>query len=110
MTTHQDLAMLSAVLPDTAWKRPRLFRVRSRGIEGVPERYRLQFAALAAERLPGFPPADAVDLASKLADRVKPPRRLLAGMPDRHEPLDAWYRDQVPAIEAHLDDLTGVTA
>lgn len=111
MTAHQRMATLSDLLPDTdsarrgwrAWL-PRLSRRRPRGLEAIPERYRLQFLLLADAAMPGRAEADVAAMAGRLADRTRPPARLLAQLPDTTG-LDRWFKDRTEQIRATLADL-----
>jgi hypothetical protein len=79
------------------------WRRRLRGLEAVPERYRLQFLLLASSRLPGGSPEDVAGLAGRLAARVRIPAALLKlENPDR---LDAWFRDHRDGIVSLLDEV-----
>jgi hypothetical protein len=104
-----DMAALSGFLPgdeSPAPRRLRLLRLRQRrvtGLERIPERYRLQFLLLASERLPGAPPAQAVALAGRVADRVRVPPGLVAESAADTSRLDAWFRAQAPRIAALME-------
>jgi hypothetical protein len=114
---RRQMAELSLLLPppkSPARSRTRLRRIaglarlRRRsvsGLEGIPERYRLQFLVLAAGKLPGATPEQVRDLADKLASHVIVPERLAAKLPGDPKPLDAWFRGQMPVLTAALDDL-----
>ena len=43
-------------------------------------------------------------MAGRLADRTRPPKRLLARLPDTTG-LDAWFRDRSDQIKTTLDGL-----
>lgn len=106
-----EVAALSDLLPpDTspgrrwlAWI-PRPRRRRLAGLAAIPERYRLQFLLLAADRLPGHPADEVTALAGRLADATPVPGRLVAQLP-RTDALDQWFKDRREDIMAALDDL-----
>lgn len=110
---RRKMAELSDLLPAEAFPapRPRLLRWLPRrkraakGLAAIPERYRLQFLLLAAERLSGRPAAEVAGLADELADRTRIPAGLLRQLPETTE-LDAWFREQVPVLREHLEALT----
>lgn len=118
MTTFQAaieqsarLAALDDLLPEAGTPRcgwrallPRFSRRRPRGLESVPERYRLQFLLLASDAMPGAAPEAVGVMAGRLADQTRIPRRLLAKLPDA-DGLDAWFRDECEHIKARLDGL-----
>ena len=107
-----DVAALADLLPaGTPLRRPWWLRwlrpARPAGLEAVPERYRLQFLLLAAERLPGdADPRLLGEVAAGLAERTaaRIPGRLLAAHPDD---LDRWFKDHADAIRDDLDALRG---
>lgn len=114
MAQSARLAALSDLLPDTGmpshgWRArfswlTRLSRRRPRGLEAIPERYRLQFLVLAADALPGRAPEDVAAMAGRLADSVRIPGRLLAQLPDT-DGLDRWFKSEAEAIAGRLDGL-----
>lgn len=114
MTAHQRMAALSDLLPDTGTSRrgrfakfawlPRFSRRRPHGLESVPERYRLQFLLFADAAMPGRAEADVAAMAGRLADRTRPPKRLLAQLPETAG-LDRWFRDRSDDIRATLAEL-----
>lgn len=103
-----ELAALSDLLP-AAPKRRRWLRWPRRrpakGLAGIPERYRLQFLLLAAERMPGRAPEEVSALAGRLAQRFQPPPPLVAALATETGPLDEWFRDRAEAVVAELDRL-----
>jgi hypothetical protein len=111
MTAHQRMAALSDFLPEAgsprrgwrAWV-PRLSCRRPRGLAAIPERYRLQFLLLADAQMPGRAEADVAAMADALADRSRPPKRLLAQLPETTG-LDRWFKDRTDQIKATLADL-----
>jgi hypothetical protein len=111
MTAHQRMAALSELLPDTGTSRrgwrawlPRLSWHKPRGLEAVPERYRLQFLLLADAAMRGRPEAEVAAMAGQLAERTRPPKRLVAKLPDA-APLDGWFRDRTDQIRTTLAEL-----
>jgi hypothetical protein len=98
-------AAASGLLPQDGLRRRLPWRRRRpQGLAGIPERYRLQFLLLAADRAPGRPPAEVAAAADRLAAAVRVPRRLLAQLP-RADGLDAWFREHAEAIRALADEL-----
>ena len=101
------LAALDELLPAAGTPRHgwlARFSRRPRGLEAIPERYRLQFLVFAREAMPGRPAAEVRAAADRLADGTRIPARLLAKLPE-HSPLDAWFRSRTDEIQARLDDL-----
>ena len=101
-----DELLPAAGTPRHGWRAflSRFSRRRPRGLESIPERYRLQFLLLAADAMTGRPPGDVAMMAGRLADATRIPVRLLAKLPD-HGPLDAWFKGEAEAIAARLDGL-----
>lgn len=111
MAANMRLATLSDLLPDTGsaprgWRAftARFSRKRPRGLEAIPERYRLQFLVLADRAMPGGAQADVAAMADRLADRTRIPARLLAKLPDTAD-LDEWFRDSCERITTTLGEL-----
>lgn len=115
MSAHKRMAELSDLLPGApaaGRKRPKWLRRlgalvprrRPHGLEGIPERYRLQFLLLADAAMPGRPEADVRAMADRLADRTRPPARLVAQLPETAG-LDEWFRDGTEQIRATLAGL-----
>jgi hypothetical protein len=115
MAAHMRMAELSELLPETSPARPqsawlgrlaRLLPSRRRlcGLAAIPERYRLQFLLLADAAMPGRPEADVAAMADALADRTRPPKRLLAQLPETTG-LDRWFKDRTDQIKATLAEL-----
>jgi hypothetical protein len=112
------MAALSEVLPSSPSQRVtgglRRFSLRRflppprvRGLEGIPERYRLQFLLLASERLPGAPAADVAALAGRMADQVRIPAGLVRSLATDTKPLDAWFKGQAERISGLAAQLAG---
>jgi hypothetical protein len=74
------------------------FRARKpgRGLDAIPERYRLEFLRLASGSLPAARSARVRNLADRVADRVAVPVGLAD--PDDPRPMDAWFRAKAPEI------------
>jgi hypothetical protein len=111
MAANLRLAALSDLLPQggavpRGWRAlaVRFSRRRPRGLEAIPERYRLQFLVFAADAMPGRTPADVAAMADRLADRTRIPARLLAKLPDTAG-LDEWFRGSCEQITWRLSEL-----
>lgn len=88
----------------------RLTRIRVSGLEGIPERYRLQILLMARDQLPGAHDPDVRGLADRIATEVKPPPRLVASVADDPRPLDQWFRGQAERITELAASLAAETA
>lgn len=112
MTAHQRMAALSELLPADGgsaggWRARFSWLARRRklnGLAAVPDRYRLQFLLFADEAMPGREVTDVAAMAGRLADRTRPPARLLARLPE-HGELDEWFRERSDQIRRDLGDL-----
>lgn len=110
MASWVQVAALADLLPASAPKErsrtrfrlPRLRRSRPRGLEAVPERYRLQLILMTADAMPGAAPDEQAKAAAELAERVRGriPARI-TGTDGR----DAWFRQHAEEIAAMAKDL-----
>lgn len=96
MATAVEVARLSDLLPAED---------EVTGLARIPERYRLQFVLLAADRLRGRPGAEVTALADRLADLVEIPPDLLAEFDADTRALDGWFRAALPQFRDLLGEL-----
>jgi hypothetical protein len=98
------VAALADLLPAGERPQRRLSRVRlpflrpaaPRGLEAVPERYRLQLILMAADALPGAAPAAQGAAAAMLAERTR--SRIPARLLGRTDELDVWFKQHADEI------------
>lgn len=110
MASRLQVAALADLLPAGERPQRRLSRFRLpftrpralRGLEAVPERYRLQLVLMAADAMPGAAPGEQARAAAELAERVRGriPARI-TGTDGR----DAWFRQHAEEIAAMAADL-----
>jgi len=104
MASRAQVAGLADLLPTSERPQRRLSRFRlpfarpraPRGLEAVPERYRLQLILMAADAMPGKDPSAQGAVAAELAERVRAmiPARLLGDTDD----LDVWFKERADFI------------